>query len=149
MQPPGTDIERAERLRVVLQSLYEVNKRVPIVVEGRKDVKALRKVGLIGEIITLHGGKGIYEFAEDIAERYHRVLLLMDWDAKGDQLYRTVSAHLKGHWEEFAPFREVIKLLCQKDVKDIEGIPVLLERLAGAEVTVGEPEEGEGFRGDI
>jgi len=58
----GDDLERAERLRVVFQSLYEVNKRIPIIVEGKRDVSALRKIGLVGEIIALHGGRGIYEF---------------------------------------------------------------------------------------
>ncbi|MBZ0154669.1 MAG: toprim domain-containing protein [Alphaproteobacteria bacterium] len=149
MQPPGTDIERAERLREVFQGLYEINKRIPIIVEGRRDVLALRKIGLVGDIIALHGGKRFYEFCEDIAERFHRVILLMDWDEKGDTIHRNVAEHLKGMWEEFSAFREVIRLLCQKDIKDIEGIPVLLERLAGADVTVGEPEEGEGFKGDI
>ncbi|MEW6116738.1 MAG: toprim domain-containing protein [Nitrospirota bacterium] len=149
MQPPGTDIERAERLKEVFQNLYEVNKRIPIIVEGKRDVRALRRIGLIGDIIALHGGKGIYDFCEEIAERYNRVLLLMDWDDRGEKLFKALSEHLKGHWEEFSAFREIIKILCQKDVKDIEGVPVLLERLAGAEVTVCEPEESEGFWGDI
>ena len=143
------DLERAERLRVIFQALYEVNKRIPIIVEGKKDVSALRKIGLVGEIITLHGGMGIYEFCEDIAERYHRVILLMDWDNKGEHLSKTVAGHLKGLWEEFSPFREIVKVLCQKDIKDIEGVPLLLERLAGAKVKVGESGEPEGFRGDI
>ncbi len=141
------DFERAERLKEVLNSLYSINKIIPIIVEGRRDANALRKIGLVGEIITLHSGKGIYEFCEDIAERFNRVILLMDWDDKGESLYNTVSQHLKGHWEEFAPFREIIKILCQKDIKDIEGIPTLLERLAGEEVKVGD--ETEGFLGDI
>ena len=81
---------------------------------------------------------GIYEFCEDIAERFHRVVLLTDWDNKGEHLYKTVADHLKGSWEEFSPFREIVKVLCQKDIKDIEGVPLLLERLAGAEVKVGE-----------
>lgn len=149
MQPAGTDIERAERLREVLQSLYEINKRIPVIVEGRRDVLALRKIGLVGDIISLHGGKGFYEFCEEIAERFHRVVLLMDWDEKGESILKSVSTHLKGMWEEFSAFREIIKILCQKDIKDIEGIPGLLERLSGTGVTVGEPEEGEGFRGDI
>jgi hypothetical protein len=34
-----------------------------------------------------------------------------------------------------------VKLLCQKDIKDIEVIPGLLERLAGTEVSVGEVED--------
>lgn len=136
-------------MQEVLQSLYEVNKRVPAIVEGRRDVLALRKIGLVGEIITLHRGKGLYDFSEEIAEEFPRVVLLMDWDEKGEILLKTVAEHLKGHWEEFSPLRDIIKILCQKDIKDIEGIPGLLERLAGECVTVGEPEEGEGFRGDI
>lgn len=144
------DMERAERLRLVFQALYEVNKRIPIIVEGKKDVSALRKIGMVGEIITLHGGRGIYEFCEDIAGRFHRVILLTDWDSKGEHLYKSVSAHLSGMWEEFSPFREIVKVLCQKDIKDIEGVPMLLERLSGAAVTVGEAgAESEGFLGDI
>jgi 5S rRNA maturation endonuclease (ribonuclease M5) len=141
------DFERAERLKEVFESLYEVNKRIPIIVEGKKDISALRKIGLVGDIIALHGGKGLYEFCDDIAERFHKIILLMDWDDKGESLHKNVSGHLKGMWEEFSPFREIIKILCQKDIKDIEGIPVLLERLAGEEVRVGE--EREGFLGDI
>ncbi len=142
------DFERAERLKEVLEALYEINKRIPIIVEGKRDVRALRSIGFVGEIITLHGGKGIYEFCEDISERFHRVVLLMDWDEKGESLHKTLSGHLRGHWEEFATFREIIKILCQKDIKDIEGIPVLFERLAGEGMKVGETEET-GFLGDI
>lgn len=137
------DIERAERLKEVFESLYEVNKRIPIIVEGKKDVYALRKIGMTGKIIALHEGKGLYEFCEDIACTFHRVVLLMDWDSKGKYLHKKVSGHLNGTWEEFVPFRKIIKALCQKDTKDIEGIPVLLERLAGEEVKVGEKKFGE------
>jgi 5S rRNA maturation endonuclease (ribonuclease M5) len=135
------DFERAERLRKVFEALYEINKRIPVIVEGRRDVNALRKIGLVGDIITIHGGKGLYEFCEDIAERFHRVILMIDWDEKGEVLYKTVSKHLNGLWEEFSVFREIIKVLCQKDIRDIEGIPSLLERLAGTEVMVGEEAE--------
>ena len=43
------DAERAERLREVLQSLYVANKSVPVIVEGRRDADALRKIGLVGD----------------------------------------------------------------------------------------------------
>ena len=137
--PTTTDLERAERLREVIQALYEVNKRIPIIVEGKRDVSALRKIGFVGDIIILHGGKGLYEFCEDISEKFHRVILLMDWDEKGETLYKNLAGYLNGQWEEFSPFREIIKVLCQKDINDIEGIPTLLERLAGTDVKVTEP----------
>lgn len=57
----------------------------------------------------------------------------MDWDKKGDELNRALSMHLNGLWEEFASFREVIKMLCQKEICHIEGIPKLLKRLEGNE----------------
>lgn len=133
--PSADDTERAERLREVLVALYEVNKRIPVIVEGKKDAAALKKLGLVGDIITLHSGKGLYEFCEDIAEKFARVVILLDWDEKGEKLNSLVAEHLRGHWEEFSAFRGIIKILCQKDIKDVEGIPKLLGRLEGDEQT--------------
>ncbi len=133
MLPSTNDLERAERLREVLDALSEVNKRFPVIVEGKRDAVALKKLGLEGEIITLHRGKGLYDFCEEIAEQFTKVVLLLDWDEKGESLYRTVSQLLGGHWEEFSPLRGLLKILCQKDIKDIEGIPKLLSRLEGNE----------------
>lgn len=131
--PSASDIERAERLREIFEYLQDINKGVPIIVEGKKDASALRSLGLIGDIITLHNGKNLYDFCDDITHRFHRVILLLDWDKKGEDLNRALSQHLKGHWEEFSSFRELLRVLCQKEIKDIEGIPKLLKRLEGNE----------------
>jgi 5S rRNA maturation endonuclease (ribonuclease M5) len=131
--PSPSDFERAERLRKVIEDLHEINKNIPIIVEGNKDVSALRKLGLVGEIITLHRGKSLYDFCLDIAERFQKVIILLDWDKKGESLNKTLAMHLNGHWEEFSFFRELFKVHCQKEIKDIEGIPKLLRRLEGDE----------------
>lgn len=131
--PSIPDAERSARLREVFEYLQELNKRIPIIVEGKRDASALRNLGLMGDIITLHNGQNIYDFCDDIARRYDRVIMLIDWDRKGDDLFRTLAHNLKGHWEEFASFRELLKILCQKEIKDIEGIPTLLRRLEGDE----------------
>lgn len=131
--PSINDIERAERLKLIIEKLYEANKFVPIIVEGKKDVTALRKLGLIGDIITLHRGKNLYDFCVYIEEHFHKVIILLDWDKNGNTLYKTLSENLKGHWEEFSHFRELIKLLCQKNINTVEGIPKLLKRLEGDE----------------
>jgi 5S rRNA maturation endonuclease (ribonuclease M5) len=132
------EADRANRLKEALQSAYEANRNIPMIVEGRRDVNALRKLGFTGEIIALHSGKSIYEFCEDLTRKYERVILLMDWDEKGEKLFNTLADNLRGYWEEFSAFRENIRALSQKDIKDIEGIPGLLERLSGTEITVGE-----------
>jgi 5S rRNA maturation endonuclease (ribonuclease M5) len=131
--PTTEERERAERLREVLEALCEVNKRFPVVVEGKKDVQALRKLGLSGDIMPLHSGKGLYEFSEDLAQRFSKVILLLDWDAKGENLHASLTNNLRGHWEEYSAFRELLKMICQKDIKDIESIPALLLRLEGSE----------------
>ncbi len=101
------DIERAERLREIFAALYEVNKRFPVIVEGKKDAIALKKLGLTGDIITLHSGKNLYDFCEDIIERFAKVILLLDWDTKGEILYKSMGKNLRGHWEEFSAFRDL------------------------------------------
>lgn len=139
--PTIDDLKRAERLWEALSALAEVNRRCPVIVEGKKDARALRKLGLRGEIVTLHRGKGLYEFCEDVADRFPKVVLLLDWDSEGENLYRTVAQNLSGHWEEFIVFRDLLKILCQKDVKDVEGIPKLLSRLGAPDP----PESGGRF----
>jgi len=131
--PSVTDIERAERLRKIIEALHEINQIIPVIVEGKKDASALRRLGLIGEIIILHNGKSLYDFCTDIEDRFHRVIILVDWDKKGKDINKTLSENLKGHWEEFSSFRELLKLLCQKEISVIEGIPKLLDRLEGNE----------------
>jgi len=131
--PTINDLERAERLREIIEDLSEINKSTPIIVEGKKDAIALRKLGISGEIITLHNGKNLYEFCMEITERYDKVVILLDWDKKGENLNKIVSENLKGYWEEHSLFRELFKLLCQKEIHDIEGLPSLLRRLEGIE----------------
>ncbi len=131
--PTTEDLKRAERLHEVIEALCEVNKHFPVVVEGKKDLQSLRKLGLSGEIIPLHSGKGLYDFSEELAERFSKVVLLLDWDAKGDNLFTSLTDNLHGHWEEHAAFRELLRMICQKDIKDIESIPTLLLRLEGSD----------------
>ncbi|MEW6416668.1 MAG: toprim domain-containing protein [Nitrospirota bacterium] len=131
--PSIKDTERAERLKGVIEALCEINTKIPVIVEGRKDAAALRRLGLVGEIITLHNGKSLYDFCTDITERFHRVIIMLDWDEKGESLNKAISKHLRGQWEEFSSFRVLLRMLCQKDISDIEGIPKLIRRLEGDE----------------
>lgn len=130
------DFERAEKIRQTLHYLYEINKLVPIIVEGKRDKKALRDMGFEGEIITLHSGKSIYEFSEHIAHKFDKVVLLIDWDDKGEELFIKVGENLRGMWEDFASIRELLKILCQKEISQVEEIPVLFDRIAGQSLDV-------------
>ncbi len=129
--------EKAELIIKILDDLSQVNRFVPIIVEGKRDREALRRLGIEGRIIQLHSGKNIYEFCEDILRSYEHIILLLDWDERGELLYKKVTSYLKGHFEEFSIFRETIKSLCESVIKEVEEIPRLLkESLGGLDMLI-------------
>lgn len=55
--------------------------------EGERDVVALRKLGLDGEILKLNRGEGLVARADALSRRYPKIILLTDWDSKGVELH--------------------------------------------------------------
>jgi 5S rRNA maturation endonuclease (ribonuclease M5) len=123
------DTERYERLLEVFEDLSEVNRHTPVLVEGRRDAEALRELGLRGEIEVYNKGLSMHEFCESVLEKHDRIVLLMDWDSTGEKLQDRLSRELAGHWEEHESFRRLLRVLCQKEIKDMEGVPCLIRRL--------------------
>lgn len=127
--------ERLEGLKDLFRILSDLNREVPVIVEGKNDVIALRTLGLQGEIIQVHGGKSLYELSEEIHERFEQVILLIDWDKKGEMLMKTLGDYLSGLWENYRTFRETLMLLSRNEAFEIEHIPGLMERLERELVT--------------
>ncbi len=84
----------AEEFLENIEKLKDLNKDAPIIVEGRKDYNALKKMGIEGKIIIFNFGYSISAFAELIAENYRKVILLFDWDDKGNTLTKEISDNL-------------------------------------------------------
>lgn len=101
--------------------LREINRDVPVVVEGEKDKTALRKLGLEGTIIVIQRGKRISALCDFIAENYKEIIILTDWDRKGWQLYRKIEKNLKGRTRCINDYRLI--LAKYSTVKDVESIP--------------------------
>ncbi len=125
-----TERQRLQILLQAIQSLKEINLTVPIVVEGKRDLRALRSLGFRGEIILLHRGKPIYEFSESLLQRASSFVLLLDWDPKGQQLYQRLKDLLHGHFEEFSPLRDQIISAAEEEIHEVEAIPLLIEKLS-------------------
>lgn len=84
-----------EEFRRGLAHLVELSgSGVVVVVEGLKDVAALQRLGLSGLIITL-SGQSVVDVADKLAE-YERVLVLFDFDRRGEQLARQLVRQLRG-----------------------------------------------------
>ena len=67
---------------------------VTIVVEGIKDITALRGLGLSGPIYML-AGHSVVSLADELAN-IPRLLILFDFDRRGGQLTRRLTEQLEG-----------------------------------------------------
>ena len=80
--------EKEEKILKVLEALAEESaKGKPIVVEGKKDVEALRALGVAGKVLTVKtGGKSFLDAVCEIEKMgVHEVILLLDFDRRGKE----------------------------------------------------------------
>jgi 5S rRNA maturation endonuclease (ribonuclease M5) len=66
----------------------------PIIVEGKKDRKALQELGLKNRIFILD--KPLFAVVEEVAAATKDVVILTDLDRKGKELYGKLNAQLQG-----------------------------------------------------
>jgi len=116
------DYEKSlEDLEKALFELIEENKTIPIIVEGNKDIAALRKLDVIGEIIQFNQGMSIPDFCNMISQKYKSVIILTDWDRKGGFLCSTIKKNLEGLVKCNTSFR---KIFAQRSmIRTLEGLP--------------------------
>jgi 5S rRNA maturation endonuclease (ribonuclease M5) len=125
--------ERIEKVQLFIEKLAaDSAKGCLIVVEGKKDYRALRQLGINGKIITAKTSrKSFLDLTSEIERQpYLRVILLLDFDRRGKELTKRLIQHLETvriktnttYWRE-------LKGLVGRDVKDIEGIPTYLQTL--------------------
>jgi len=125
--PPPDARLVAARLQGLIQELRLLNEEVPVIVEGRRDVAALRRLGLKGVILTLHCGQTVAAFAEEITRRFPVVIPLLDWDRRGRQLHTQLTRHLETDWEEYHYIRQELITLCKSTISSVEELPALLD----------------------
>jgi len=128
-------VERLEEFRRVVDGLVEENLSVVVIVEGERDVAALRELGLSGEIVTVHRGRSLVQVADDIAADHDEVIVLTDWDRTGGTLARRISTYLEGLSVSCdLEVRRRLARIAGGEIRTVEGLPALrrnLERRAG------------------
>jgi 5S rRNA maturation endonuclease (ribonuclease M5) len=119
--------ERLRRLDEVLESVQRTadEKPAPVLVEGRNDERALRRLGIEAEVVRVSGnGRSLAETAERLSRRYDVALVLTDWDAEGDALKSKLKTLLESHG--VAPrtsHRKRLRDLTSKEIHDVESLP--------------------------
>jgi len=120
--------DNRELLVKQIKETRELNLEIPIIVEGRLDVVALRKIGFSGEIIHLPKNKTMINFSHSLT-KYREVILLMDWDRKGKRLTSILEKYLIT--EGIRVNLKLWKLLntINSETSNVEGLPAFMEKI--------------------
>jgi len=113
-----------EALEKLFADLRSDNALSPVLVEGDRDVAALRNLGLEGTILKLNAGESLVQRADRLSAQYPRIILLTDWDAKGTGLHARLRDLLED-CEVEADDRHWLRLrrLCGRSCRTIEDLP--------------------------
>src|SRR5438309_9713394 len=138
---PGGDVMDWEQLHAdlekVIEDLAEKNRLAPIIVEGEYDRRALRALGLTGDIRLINEGSTIFGLCESIAGGHREAIILTDWDVRGGRLARQLRDALSANGVRFdEDLRARLTRLCRKDITDVESLHGFVERVA-EHVSVG------------
>ncbi len=123
--------ERKRRLAELLAKLRDRSQSgVPILVEGRKDAEALASIGVFGKIISVKSsGHSLLDQLDEL-KTLKEAIILTDFDRRGAQLAKLLSRSLTENRVkvDMAIWKET-RALVKHEIKDIEGLPALLEHM--------------------
>jgi 5S rRNA maturation endonuclease (ribonuclease M5) len=115
--------KRLERIEELLSELSEYSgKGAIIIVEGKRDILSLKRLGIEGNF-ELATRQSLFNFSEEISRLGREVIILTDWDRRGDLL----AVKLSEYFESFGlkpelHIRNKLKLISQKEIKDVESL---------------------------
>jgi 5S rRNA maturation endonuclease (ribonuclease M5) len=123
--------KRLEKIQNLLDRLEQkAAKGIPIVVEGKNDVEALRRLGISGKLVLAKtSGKSFFDVQDEIEQISKReIILLFDFDRRGKEWTNRLAHCLEEM--KITPnlvFWKMLFGLVGRDVKDIEGLATYVE----------------------
>lgn len=111
-----TEQEIAELKEFIFQ-LNTVNQTV--IVEGKRDSKALRKLGYLGKILEFHRFGEMVNFADTVSE-YDNIILLFDRDRHGQKLTEKAIQLLQRRTSIDTTFKKKLRKITKGKIMFIE-----------------------------
>lgn len=102
-----------------------------VVVEGERDRRSLRRLGLEGPIVLVHRGETLALTAHRLLRNSHRVIVLTDWDSEGGQLARRLKEFLEAERLTLdLDYRRRLARILRGELAHVEGLHGWARRLA-------------------
>ncbi|MEM1602419.1 MAG: toprim domain-containing protein [Candidatus Bathyarchaeia archaeon] len=124
---------KLEKISCVIERLKsEISVDALLVVEGEKDIKALRDMGIACNIVAVKSsGKSVPDIIDEIISTGSKeIILLMDFDRRGKELTKRLVESLEAARikVDISFWKEIYSIL-NNDVKDIEGLAAYIRTL--------------------
>ena len=125
--------EKEEGITQILNALAEESaKGTLILVEGKKDVEALRTLGIEGSMLTVKtGGRSFVDVVSELEEsKTPMVILLLDFDRRGKEGTKRLQLGLeKAKIKTDIDLWRALSRLAGRDVQCVEGLVAYIENL--------------------
>jgi len=105
-------------LKNFVLELNSIEKSV-VIVEGKRDSNALRKLGYTGKVLEFHRFGGTVNFADSVA-KYERLIILFDRDRKGRILTGKTIQLLQRRTKVDLSFKRKLRIITKGKIMFIE-----------------------------
>ena len=99
-----------------------------VVVEGKRDEEALKKLGFSGSICQFHSFKGLTRFVDSMP-RYNTLILLLDSDRKGSYLTKRIISQLQHRMRIDLSFRRRLVAITKGKVRQVENLTLYVDQI--------------------
>ena len=128
MKKSAEESEIIESLSSYIRKLNDEEDAL-VVVEGKRDAKALRDSGYAGELFMLCHHKNVM-MLEDAATRFKKTILLLDNDQEGSKLTERTERVLRGRIRMDLFYRRQLLPASKGKIRHIEELAPYAERLS-------------------
>lgn len=110
-----------QEIHEIRNFVFQLNlmKSSVVVVEGKRDASALKKLGFSGQIIEFHKFGGIVNFADYVA-RYEKLIILFDRDRKGRYLTGKTIQLLQRRTKIDLSFKRKLAVITKGKIRFVE-----------------------------
>ena len=101
--------------------LLNSKKNSIVVVEGKRDENALKRLGFSGRVCQFHSFKGLTKFVDSMP-RYRHLIVLLDSDRKGRYLTSRMISQLERRMTIDLSFKRKLVAITKGKVRNVENL---------------------------